>query len=135
MHIFAISFFNNFPGEHAPIPSSPSTLDRWCLWNLTLCQQMDLRALVDLNCIATQVKRFQFLEKYTGRLHLISNLSIKSWNKRKILVQYCSKQNAQMTQQRLNLGLQKNLKTNHLQVQIFWVSLQICYSDLSQAKQ
>ena len=40
-----------------------------------------------------------------------------------------------MTQQRLNLGLQKNLKTNHFQVQIYWVNLQICYSDLSQAKQ
>ena len=28
---------------------------------------MDLRALVDVNCIATQVKRFDFLEKYAGR--------------------------------------------------------------------
>ena len=48
---------------------------------------MDLRALVDLNCIATQVIRFHFLEKYTLHntieyLLLISNLSIKSWNKK-----------------------------------------------------
>ena len=60
---------------------------------------MDLRALVDLNCIATQVIRFYFLEKYTLHntieyLQLIINLSIKSWNKKGDFVQYCSKQNA-----------------------------------------
>ena len=48
---------------------------------------MDLRALVDLNCIATQVIRFHFLEKYTLHntikyLQLVSNLGIKSWNKK-----------------------------------------------------
>ena len=48
MHILAISFFFTiFRGNMPPYPLSLPTLHRWCPWHLTLCQQMDLRALVD----------------------------------------------------------------------------------------
>ena len=68
LKIFKFKLFTIFQ-ENMPLYSLPfSTLDGWCPWNLTLCQQMDLRTLVDINCIATQVKRFDFLEKYVGGL-------------------------------------------------------------------
>ena len=65
--------------------------------------------------------RFHFLEKYTRRFWPISDFCISLGIKREIFVQYCSKWNAQMTQQRLNLGQYKNLRNWLPSSPVLWI--------------